>query len=80
MGDAMAATKSAICRGGGVILGLGIGASTAAFSIADAVHSAAAAGSLGAQLMRVEENSSKRAMFGMPAKDYLRWRDRRDLF
>lgn len=30
--------------------------------------------------MRVEEASTKRAMFGMPAKDSLRWRERSDLF
>jgi len=62
------------------ILGLGIGASTAAFSITDAVLLRPAADRAGRSLMRVEEKSTKRAMFGMPAKDYLRWRDRSDLF
>ena len=62
------------------ILGLGIGASTAAFSITDAVLLRPASDRVGRSLMRVEEKSTKRAMFGMPAKDYLRWRDRRDLF
>ncbi|HEV3198052.1 MAG TPA: ABC transporter permease [Bryobacteraceae bacterium] len=62
------------------ILGLGIGASTAAFSITDAVLLRPAADRAGRSLMRVEEKSTKRAIFGMPAKDYLRWRDRSDLF
>lgn len=62
------------------ILGLGIGASTAAFSITDAVLLRPAADRAGRSLMRVEEKSTKRDIFGMPAKDYLRWRDRRDLF
>jgi len=62
------------------ILGLGIGASTAAFSIADAVLLRPAADRAGRSLMRVEEKSTKRDIFGMPAKDYLRWRDRSDLF
>jgi putative ABC transport system permease protein len=62
------------------ILGLGIGASTAAFSITDAVLLRPSVDRAGRSLMRVEEKSTKRAMFGMPAKDYLRWRDRSDLF
>ena len=62
------------------ILGLGIGASTAAFSITDAVLLRPAADRAGHSLIRVEEKSSKRPTFGMPAKDYLRWRDRGDLF
>ena len=62
------------------ILGLGIGVSTAAFSITDAVLLRPAADLAGRALMRVQEKSTKRAIFGMPAKDYLRWRDRSDLF
>ena len=62
------------------ILGLGIGASTAAFSITDAVLLRPAADRAGRSLVRVEEKSAKRPMFGMPATDYLRWRDRSDLF
>ena len=62
------------------ILGLGIGVSTAAFSIADAVLLRPAADLAGRALMRVQEKSAKRATFGMPAKDYLRWRGRSDLF
>ena len=62
------------------ILGLGIGASTAAFSITDAVLLRPAAERADRSLVRVEEKSTKRPMFGMPATDYLRWRDRSDLF
>ena len=62
------------------ILGLGIGASTAAFSITDAVLLRPAADRAGRSLVRVEEKSTKRSIFGMPAIDYLRWRDRTDLF
>ena len=63
-----------------LILGLGIGASTAAFSIADAVILRPLPYRSAAQLVRVEETSSKRALYGMPAEDYLRWSDRTDLF
>ena len=62
------------------ILGLGIGASTAAFSITDAVLLRPATDSARRSLVRVEEKSTKRSIFGMPAKDYLRWRDRSDVF
>ena len=62
------------------ILGLGIGANTAAFSIADAVILQSLPYGSSANLVRVEETSTKRALFGMPAKDYLRWSDRTDLF
>ena len=62
------------------ILGLGIGASTAAFSIADAVILRSLPYGSSANLVRVEETSTKRASFGMPARDYLRWSDRSDLF
>ena len=62
------------------ILGLGIGANTAAFSIADAVILRSSPYGSSANLVRVEETSTKRDLFGMPAKDYLRWRGRTDLF
>jgi hypothetical protein len=45
----------------GIILGLGIGASTAAFSITDAVILRPQPYRSAAQLVRVEETSSKRA-------------------
>ena len=62
------------------ILGLGIGASTAAFSIADAVLLRPAGYGGSATLVRVDETSPKRVVNGMPASDYLRWRGRTDLF
>lgn len=62
------------------ILGLGIGASTAAFSIADAVLLRSMPYGGSANLVRVEESSTRRALYGMPGNDYLRWRDRTDLF
>jgi len=62
------------------ILGLGIGANTAAFSIADAVILRSSPYGSSANLVRVEETSTKRDLFGMPAKDYLRWSGRADLF
>lgn len=62
------------------ILGLGIGANTAAFSIADAVILRSLPYGSSANLVRVEETSTKRALFGMPARDYLRWSGRTDLF
>lgn len=62
------------------ILGLGIGANTAAFSIADAVILRSLPYGSSANLVRVEETSTKQVLFGMPARDYLRWSDRTDLF
>ena len=62
------------------ILGLGIGANTAAFSIADTVIPRSLPYGSSSNLVRVEETSTKRALFGMPAKDYLGWSDRTDLF
>ncbi|MBZ5602658.1 MAG: ABC transporter permease, partial [Acidobacteriia bacterium] len=62
------------------ILGLGIGANTAAFSIADAVILRSLPHDSSTNLVRVQETSTKRALFGMPAKDYLRWSGRSDLF
>jgi predicted permease len=61
------------------ILGLGIGASTAAFSIADAVllRSPGAGASV---LVRVDASTRKRPLYGIPASDYLRWAGRTDLF
>lgn len=62
------------------ILGLGIGANTAAFSIVDAVILRPMPYRSSGDLVRVEETSTKRPLFGMTAKDYLRWSGRTDLF
>jgi predicted permease len=62
------------------ILGLGIGANTTAFSIADAVILRPLPYGSSANLVRVEETNTRRPSFGMPAKDYLRWSSRTDLF
>jgi predicted permease len=62
------------------ILGLGIGANTAAFSIADAVILRPLPYGSSANLVRVEETNTRRPSYGMPAKDYLRWSSRTDLF
>jgi predicted permease len=62
------------------ILGAGIGANTAAFSIVDAVLLRPLPYRSPSNLVRVEETSPKRAQFGISAADYLRLRDRTDLF
>ena len=63
------------------ILGVGIGVNTAAFSIVDAVLLPARFPTVPLpNLVRVEETSPKRAQFGISAADYLRLRDRTDLF
>src|SRR5215472_3968436 len=62
------------------ILGLGIGANTTAFSIADAVILRPVPYGSSANLVRVEETNTRRPSYGMPAKDYLRWSSRTNLF
>ena len=62
------------------ILALGIGANTAVFSIVDAVLLRPLPYESSTRLARVVESSTKRPQSLIPAADYLRWRDRTDLF
>lgn len=62
------------------ILGLGIGANTAVFSIVDAVLLRPLPYQSSDRLVRVDEMATKRMVSGVPANDYLRWRERTDLF
>jgi putative ABC transport system permease protein len=62
------------------LLTLGIGVNTAVFSVVDAVLLRPLPFPSSARLVRIEEASTRRASLGTPASDYVRWRDRRDLF
>lgn len=62
-----------------VILSLGIGATTAVFSIVDAVLLRPLPYESSDRLLRIDETAN-RLVSGVPAADYLRWRDRSDLF
>jgi hypothetical protein len=63
-----------------MILALGIGANTAVFSIVDAVLLQPLPYESPERLVRIEENALQRPMSGVAAEDYLRWKDRSDLF
>ena len=62
------------------LLALGIGASTAVFSIVDAVLLRPVPYPGAAALLRIEETSTKQHMVGIPVQDYLVWSGRHDLF
>ena len=63
-----------------MILALGIGANTAVFSIVDAVLLQPLPYDSPEHLVKIEENALQRPRSGVAAEDYLRWKDRSDLF
>jgi putative ABC transport system permease protein len=63
-----------------VILGLGIGANTAVFSIADAILFRPPPYQASARLVRIEETTPKWEMSVIAADDFRFWQNRPDLF
>jgi putative ABC transport system permease protein len=62
------------------ILALGIGVTTAVFSMVDAILLRPLPYPSSNRLVRIEESSTRRTSIGIPASDFFRWRQRRDLF
>ena len=62
------------------ILALGIGATTAVFSIVDAVLLQPMPYLFADRLVRVEESNTRRTILAVPVEDYRRWSGRGDIF